>query len=116
MEFVVLETISHLWKNIYFNLNKIVSSINKVTKNSIIITVFLKGKTKDRLDFYKHVNVEVEKIDKNDETFYLNGYTSKTFNMEDIKNLAEKSGLRVKNFKILGGVILWAELIRNSNN
>jgi len=88
--------------------------LNKVTKYSIFITVFHKGTIKDRLDFYKHVDVDVQKIDEKKEIFYLKGYKSKTFNLEDIKKIAEKAGLKVKDSKVLGEVILWVELVNKN--
>lgn len=83
-----------------------------VTKNSIFITVFLKGTVKDRLELYKNIEVEILKQDPETETFYLKGYVSKTFNVQDFEKLAAAVGLIVKEHRILGGVILYVELCK----
>jgi len=90
---------------------KTLKELFSVTKKSIFITVFYKGTVKDRLELYKAIDVKVIKYDK-EELFSLEGYTSKTFNENDIKKIANESGLVVKETKILGGVILWAELTK----
>lgn len=84
--------------------------LSRVTEKSLFITVFHKGTASDRLDFYKNVEVEVVDIDKENEIYYLKGYTSRTFDADDITRLANKAGMRVLGSKILGGVMLWVEL------
>ncbi|MFA6918901.1 MAG: methyltransferase domain-containing protein [Patescibacteria group bacterium] len=99
--------------NTFGNITDQVSALKelaKVTSKSVFITVFHKGNIKERIEFYKNVDVEVIDIDRENEIFYLNGYKSMTFNIEDIQKLAKQSGLKVVDSKILGGVILWVEL------
>lgn len=88
----------------------VLKELSKVTAKSIFITVFHKGTIKDRLEFYKAVDVTMDKIDEENEIFYHEGYTSKTFSVGDIEDLAQKTGLFVKETRVLGGVMLWAEL------
>jgi ubiquinone/menaquinone biosynthesis C-methylase UbiE len=121
-----IKNLSNIFSNHYFdyslciwntlgNVNNpitILKELSKITAKNIFITVFFKETIKDRLEFYKAVDVNVIKINKSDETFFLDGYVSKTFNVQDIENLAKKSGLIVKETKILGEVILFAELTK----
>ena len=59
------------------------------------------------------MDVEITKVDEENEIFYSSsGLISKTFNENDIKEIAQKAGLKVKETKILGGVVLWTEIVK----
>ncbi len=92
---------------------KILAEFREITNKSIFITVFLKGTLKQRLELYKSIDVEVISFDESDETFFLRGYESKTFDIQDISNIAKKVGLEVRETKILSDVILFAELVKS---
>ena len=86
-------------------------SLREVTKNSVIVTTYLKGTIEDRKEWYKSVDVEIDKIDAENEIFYSkSGLKSKSYSQEDIQKIAEMSGFKDVDFKILGEVILWSEL------
>jgi SAM-dependent methyltransferase len=124
----MIENLSNLFSENYFDYSLcvwntlgnvkdsvvILKELKKITKKSIFITVFYKGTMKDRLDFYKSVDVNIIEVDKENGIFYSDsGLISRTFDIQDIKNLAKQAGLILKKIKILGGVILWAELVKN---
>lgn len=88
----------------------VLQELAAVTAGSIFITVFHKNTLHDRLELYEAIDVQIERIDKENETFYLHGYVSRTFNAQDIADLAQQAGLKVVETQILGEVILWAEL------
>lgn len=89
----------------------ILKELSKITSKSIFITVYLKGTLEDRKNWYKTVGIKIKKIDEINEIFYsVSGLKSKSYSLDDIKMLAKKSGLRIKESKILAGVILWIEL------
>jgi len=96
---------------------KILKEISKVTSKSIFITVYHKGTLEDRKNWYKTVGVKISKIDEKDEIFYSeSGLKSKSYSLEDIKEIAKASNLQVKASRILSGVILWVELASQSPN
>jgi SAM-dependent methyltransferase len=90
----------------------LLKDLKKVTKKSIFATVFYKGTLEKRINFYKSVDVNIVKIDKENETFFSEGHFSKAFNEKDIRNLASEAGLIVKEIRIFSGVILWAEFVK----
>jgi len=91
----------------------VLKEISKVTSKSIFVTVYLKGTLEDRKNWYKTVGVNIRKIDEKNETFYSeSGLKSKSYSPEDMKKIAKKAGLNIKEHKILNGVILWAELTK----
>jgi hypothetical protein len=92
---------------------KVLSELSKVTSKEIIITVYKKGTLKQRMKWYETVGIDIKKIDKKNEIFYSkSGLKSKSYNLEDIKNIAEKANLKIKDHKILSNVILYVELER----
>ena len=122
-----LENLSKLFSKNYFNYSlciwntlgnvkdevKVLKEIAKVTEQSIIVTVYHKGTLKDRKEWYRKVGVEISKIDEENEIFYSkSGLKSKSYSLEDMKEIAECANLRIVNSEILGGVILWVEITR----
>ena len=93
---------------------KALKELAAVTDHSIFTSVFYKKTIKERIKFYKAVDVKVLKIDQITETFYLDGFVSQSFDEHDIQKLATRAGLYVKESAILGGVVLWSELERQS--
>lgn len=94
---------------------QILKEIAKVTKKSIFITVYNKGTLEDRKNWYRTVGVKVSKIDEENEIFYSeSGLKSKSYNLEDVEEIAKASNLQVKASRILNGVILWMELASQS--
>ncbi len=90
----------------------ILKELSRVTSGSIIITFYKKGTLEDRKNWYETVGINIIEIDKENEIFYSeSGLKSKSYSLEDIKDLAEKSNLEIKETKILNNVILWVELI-----
>jgi SAM-dependent methyltransferase len=84
-----------------------------ITKDKIFISVYLKGTLEKRANWYKTVGIEIDRIDKENEIFYTkSGLRSKSYSIQDIKNLAEKVGLRFIETNIINQVILWAELAK----
>ncbi|MBI2573666.1 class I SAM-dependent methyltransferase [Candidatus Woesearchaeota archaeon] len=94
------------------NEEDILRILREITDKSIFITVFLKGTKKDRLELYHAIDVDIQKYDEESETFFLDGYVSRTYNLQDVKLLATKIGLKIKQSKILGGVVLFVELVK----
>src|SRR3989338_3330274 len=91
---------------------KVLKNLGKITKRSIFITVYLKGTLKERENWYRTVGIKLKKVDEKNEVFYsYSGLKSKSYSKEDIKKIAVRSGLKIKQFKVLGGVILWAEMV-----
>ena len=89
----------------------VLKKLKKITKGKIFITVFKKGTLNERNEFYEKIGVRIKKVDKKNEVFYSEtGLRSKAYNLQDIRKLAARSGLKVKNPKILAGVVLYAEL------
>lgn len=82
-----------------------------VTRGSIFITVFLKGTNESRKNLYKTLGVEISHIDEENGVFFTqSGLRSKSYSAQDIQRLAEQADLEVTETKVLGGVILYAEL------
>jgi len=121
-----LETLAVYFPNYYFDYSlcvwntlgnvqnevRILKNLRKITKRSIFITVYSKGTLKDRQNWYKTVGIKIKRVDKKDEIFYSNsGLKSKSYSKEDIEKIALKAGLKVRQFKVLGGVILWSEMV-----
>lgn len=93
----------------------VLKELAKVTSKSIFITVYLKGTLEDRKNWYKTVGIKIKKIDKKNEIFYSeSGLKSKSYNLEDVKKLAESLNLKIKDSKTLNKVILWVELVSKS--
>ncbi|MEK6918004.1 MAG: methyltransferase domain-containing protein [Nanoarchaeota archaeon] len=122
-----LESLSKKFKRNYFDYSlcvwntlgnvkdeiKVLKEISYVTKNSIFITVYLKGTIENRKSWYKIVGIKIKKIDEKNEIFYSeSGLKSKSYGLNDIKRMANLSGLKIKSSKILAGVILWIELVQ----
>ena len=120
-----LEKLSKLFPQKYFDFSlcvwntlgnvkrevQILKELAKVTSKSIFITVYLKGTLEDRRNWYETVGVKILKIDEKNEVFYSeSGLKSKSYNLKDIKEIAEASNLQIKSSKILAGVILFIEL------
>lgn len=90
---------------------KILKEISKITSKSVFVTVYKKGTIKERKNWYKTVGIDISKIDEENEIFFSNsGLKSKSYNLEDLKLISKKAGLKVVDYKILSGVILWIEL------
>jgi len=88
----------------------VLKELKKVTSGRIFITVYLKGTLSDRKEWYKAVDIKVKKIDSLNEIFYTeSGLKSKSYSLDEMKELGVKAGLLLKSWKILGGVILWVE-------
>ncbi len=91
----------------------ILKKISGVTKKSIFVTVYKKGTIKKRKEWYEKVGVSIRRIDTKKEIFYSkSGLKSKSYNLKDLRIIAKKSGLKIKQSKVLGGVILLVELIK----
>jgi ubiquinone/menaquinone biosynthesis C-methylase UbiE len=124
-----LENLSKLFPQNYFDFSlcvwntlgnvkdeaQVLKEIAQVTKKSIFITVYHKGTLEDRKNWYKTVGVKISKVDKKNEIFYSeSGLKSKSYSLEDIKEIAKASNLQIKDSRILAGVILWIELASQS--
>ena len=120
-----LENLSNIFPEDYFDFSlcvwntlgnvqdevKILNEISRVTSKSIFITVYHKGTLEDRKNWYETVGVKISKVDEEKEIFYSeSGLKSKSYCLEDIKKIANESNLKIKDFKIIAGVILWVEL------
>ncbi|MGV8163126.1 MAG: class I SAM-dependent methyltransferase [Candidatus Nanoarchaeia archaeon] len=120
-----LESLSKLYPSNYFDYSlcvwntlgnvtdevQILREIARVTKKSIIITVYHKGTLEDRKNWYKTIGIKILKIDEKNEIFYAeSGLKSKSYSLKDIQKIAKASNLQIKDSKILGKVILWVEL------
>lgn len=89
----------------------ILKELKKVTFKSIFITVYNKGTVEDRKNWYKTVGIKIDRVDEKNEVFYAkSGFISRSYNIKDIERLANKADLKIKEYKILSGVVLWAEL------
>ena len=92
---------------------EVLKNLSEITAKSIFITVYLKGTLADRKDWYKTLGIGISKIDEEKEIFYSkSGLKSKSYNLADMTKIANNAGLKIKDSKILSGVILWAELVR----
>lgn len=92
---------------------KVLKELSIVTKKGIFITVYLKGTLKDRENWYKAVGIKMVRIDKENEIFYSkSGLKSKSYSLEDIKRIAGRANLKIKDSRLLNGVMLWVELVR----
>ena len=91
---------------------KVLKQFKKITSQSIFITVYKKGTLIDRTNWYKTVGIKIKTIDEENEIFYSeSGLKSKSYSLDELKKIAEQSGLKVKRNKVLNNVILWVELI-----
>ena len=90
----------------------VLAELRELTKESVIVTVHLKGALKARKDWYKAVGIKMDTIDEKNEIFYNTsaGLRSKAYSLEEMTDLARKAGLDVVDHKELAGVVLWAEL------
>lgn len=90
---------------------KVLKQFGEITSKSIFITVYKKGTLKDRTNWYKTVGIKIARIDKKNEIFYSeSGLKSKSYSLDELKNIAEQSGLKIKREKVLNNVILLVEL------
>lgn len=120
-----LESMSTLFSKNYFDFSlcvwntlgnvkdevKVLKELAGITKKNIIITVYKKGTSKDRENWYKTVGIRIKRIDRKNEIFYSeSGLKSKSYNVNGIKKLAKLAGLKIKKLKDLNGVILYVEL------
>jgi len=91
----------------------VLAELSKIMSKSIFVTVYHKGTLKERQEWYESVGVKISKVDEKNEIFYSeSGLKSKSYSLEDVEVIAKASNLRVKDSRILAGVILWAELER----
>ncbi len=89
----------------------VLKEISKVTSKRIFISVWLKGTFEDRKNWYDTVGIKIKRIDRENEIFYSeSGLKSKSYSLDDIIRIAEDSGLKVKDSRVINNVILWAEL------
>ena len=92
---------------------EVLREISKVTSRSIFVTVYKKGTIEKRKKWYRRVGIKIRKIDRKNEIFYSeSGLRSKSYSLEDMEKIAKKSGLKIKQSKVLGEVILLVELIK----
>ena len=80
-----------------------------VTKKSVYLTVCLKGTVKDRREWYDMLGITYT-FNADEVAYFEEGLRSKAYSLDDIARLAEASGLRVIDHRILGEVMLWTEL------
>ena len=91
---------------------KVLQKLKNITKKSIFITAYHKGTLTDRKEWYKRVGVTISKIDVDKEIFYSeSGLKSKSYSLKDIQKIAKAAHLQIRNFKMMGGVMLWGELV-----
>lgn len=91
---------------------KVFRSLGTVTRRAIFVTVYLKGTVEARKEFYRSIGSPLEERIDSDETFYSKGgMVSKAYSKMDMETLVAKVGLKVKESKVLGGVMLWVELV-----
>jgi len=88
----------------------ILKKLSKVTLKSIIVTVHKKGKIEDRINYYNTVGINYSRYNEQETFYFSGGTTSKAYSVNDLRRLAKKSGLILKNFKTLAGVVILAEL------
>ena len=125
IEKVDLENLSKFFSEKYFDFSlcvwntlgnvkdetTVLNELERITKNNILITTYLKGTLEHRKNWYKTVGVEISEIDEENEIFYSkSGLKSKSFSPEEMKKLADEAGLKVTDFKVLSDVMLWTEL------
>ncbi|MFQ5648214.1 MAG: class I SAM-dependent methyltransferase [Candidatus Aenigmatarchaeota archaeon] len=92
----------------------VLKQLAKVTSKSIFITVYQKGRIEDRKNWYKTIGVKLKRIDEENEIFYTeSGLKSKSYDLDDIRKMAEAANLHVKDSRILADVTLWVELTKN---
>lgn len=86
----------------------VLDQLRRVTNGPIFITVYSKGTVKDRKNWYKTVNIPIQRIDQEHEIFYTrSGLRSKSYSLADLKQLAEHASLNIIEHSVLGGVVLW---------
>lgn len=91
----------------------ILEEMSKITSKSIFITVYHKGTLEDRKNWYKTMGIKISKVDEKNEIFYSeSGLRSKSYSLKDIQEIAKIANLKVKDSKILSGVILFVELVK----
>lgn len=90
---------------------KALKALARVTSKSIFVTVYRKGTLKQRTLWYKAVDIPLQKIDAKKEIFYTaSGLVSRSYGLQDLQRIAAKAGLRIKEAKVLAGVMLWVEM------
>lgn len=92
---------------------RVLKELLEVTKDFIIITVYKKGMLEQRKNWYRTVGISIKEIDEKNEIFFSHsGLRSKSYSIEDIKEICKKVGLTLKDHRVLSGVMLWAELVK----
>lgn len=90
---------------------KVLKELRKVTSGEIIITVYLKGTLKNRLNWYKTLGIKIDKVDREKEIFYTkSGLRSKSYSIQDMVELADQSGLKITEIKVLNNVMMWVKM------
>lgn len=90
---------------------EILKRLWEVTKKSIFITTYLKGTLKNRKERYEKVDIEINNIDEENETFYSKSWLkSKSFSLKDMEELALASNLSIVDSKILNELMLRVEM------
>lgn len=90
---------------------KVLKELRKVTSGEIIITVYLKGTLKNRLNWYKTLGIKIDKVDREKEIFYTkSGLRSKSYSIQDMVDLADQSGLKITEIKVLNNVMMWVKM------
>lgn len=86
-------------------------SLKKVSK-TIIVTVYMKGTVAKRREWYRKVGIKLSRIDQESETFYSeSGLRSKAYSEEELRIIAKKAGLAIKEIKSLEKVVWYVELV-----
>lgn len=89
----------------------VLKSLWNVTKGSIFITTYLKGTIEQRENRYQTMGIEITSIDKDNEIFYSkSGLRSKSYSLQDIKQLALAAWLKIVESQTIHNVMLWVEL------
>lgn len=88
----------------------VLKELKAITAGSIIVTVYKKGTIEDRKNWYSTIGMTVERIDEQNEIFYIkNGPGSKAYSLEDLQNIGSSVGLSIAEHKVLNGVMNWVE-------
>ncbi len=94
---------------------KILRELSRVTKKSVIVSVYKKGTLKDRINWYKTVGIKINKIDKKREIFYSESrLKSKSYSIKDLRQIGKKAGLKISNSKTLAKVLLIIEFKKDN--
>lgn len=89
----------------------VLKQLSSITAGSMVISVYKKGTVTEREEFYKAIEVSIESIDEENEIFFTkSGLRSKSYSLEDVIDLANKTELTLTHHKILSEVMLLVEL------